>query len=332
MITGASSGIGRETAIQFGERGAAVVLAARTEPALHEVAHEIERLGGRPRVVVTDVAEWAQVQRLAQEAVDHFGRIDTWVNDAAVSEWATVEQMTVEEIARVIQVDLMGPIYGIKAALPHMRRQGQGTIITIGSVESTVAVPLQASYVAAKHGLKGFVETLRMELEHERAGITVTLIMPASINTPLFTHARSKLGVMPRPIPPVWEPRVAAEAIIFAAGHARRTVPVGGAATVAGIGQSLSPSLLDRLMIAGGLIFKLQRSARPDDGQDNLFSPMPPDTYAVTGSFGAHSKSTSLYTRFFALHPNRERIAAGAALLGTVALVRRAGRSGKDGA
>jgi NAD(P)-dependent dehydrogenase (short-subunit alcohol dehydrogenase family) len=133
VITGASSGIGRETAIEAGRRGASVVLAARNEPALREVAAEVERLGGAAHVARTDVAEWDQVDRLARAAVDRFGRIDTWVNNAAVSAYATVEQMTVEEIERVIQVDLLGQIYGMKAALPPMRRQGGGTIVNVAS-------------------------------------------------------------------------------------------------------------------------------------------------------------------------------------------------------
>ncbi len=164
IITGASSGIGRETAIQFGRRGASVVLAARNETALGEVEKEVERLGGRAHVVVTDVAEWDQVDRLAQKAVDRFGRIDTWVNNAATSEYATVEEMTVEEIERVVQVTLMSQIYGMKAALPHMKRQGQGTIVNNASILAKRSVPLQSAYCAAKHGVKGYTEALRLEL------------------------------------------------------------------------------------------------------------------------------------------------------------------------
>ena len=146
VITGASSGIGRETAVQFGQHGASVVLAARNEAALHDVAKDIERLGGQALVVKTDVAEWKQVEQLAQATVDRFGRIDTWVNNAAASIYATVEEMTIEELERSIQVILMSQIYGMKAVLPHMKRQRYGMIINNASVFAKRSVPLQASY------------------------------------------------------------------------------------------------------------------------------------------------------------------------------------------
>ncbi|MGD9889842.1 MAG: SDR family oxidoreductase [Dehalococcoidia bacterium] len=326
VITGASSGIGRETALALGEQGASVVLAARTEAALQEAAKEVERLGGKAHVVVTDVADWTQVERLAQAAVTRFGRIDTWVNNAAVSAYAIVEQTTVEEIERIIQVNLLGQIHGMKAALPVMKEQGQGTIINVASAEAVRAVPLQAAYVAAKHGIKGFTDTFRMELEHERTGITVTLILPSSINTPLFRHARSKLGAKPQPIPPIYEPRTVAEAIIFAAEHPRREITVGGSGKLLTTVERLSPALADRYMLQGGRMFKKQRTNQPDDGQDNLFVPMPPESYSTTGEFGVQSKANSLYTRSLELHPTRMRLLAGAALLGVVALLRRAGR------
>ncbi len=325
IITGASSGIGRETAIQFGRRGASVVLAARNETALREVEKKVERLGGRAHVVVTDVAEWDQVDRLAQKAVDRFGRIDTWVNNAATSEYATVEEMTVEEIERVVQVTLMSQIYGMKAALPHMKRQGQGTIVNNASILAKRSVPLQSAYCAAKHGVKGFTEALRLELEHERSGINVTLLMPSSINTPFFDHARSKLGVKPQPIPPFYEPRVVAEAILFAAEHPRREIVVGSAGKMLALMERISPSLVDRFMVTWGTMFKMQQTDRPDNGQDNLFEPIG-EPGSTTGDFGQNSKSTSIYTRYLEQYPNRKRVLLGAATAGAVALLRRAGR------
>jgi short-subunit dehydrogenase len=325
VITGASSGIGRETAILFGEQKASVVLAARNEAALGEVKREIERLGGQAHVVTTDVAVRDQVERLARAALDRFGRIDTWINNAAVSVYATAEQLSVEEIDRVIQVNLMGPIYGMKAVLPHLRRQGYGTIINVGSVESKRSVPLQAPYVAAKHGLKGFTDTLRLELDHEQSGITVTLILPSSINTPLFNHARSKLGVKPQPIPPIYEPRAVAEAILFAAEHPRREVVVGGSGKLLVVAERINSPLVDRYMLQGGRLFRQQRTNEPDDGRDNLFAPLDGEGSA-TGQFGQRSQSNSLFTRHLELHPNRQRALLGTLLLGLLALVRRTGR------
>jgi short-subunit dehydrogenase len=325
VITGASSGIGRETAVMLGERGASVVLAARNEAALHEVAKEIDRLGGVAQVVVTDVAEWPQVERLAQAAVDRFGRIDTWVNNAAVSAYATVEELTVEEIERVLQVNLLGQIYGMKAVLPHLARQGQGTIINVASALAERAVPLQAAYCAAKHGVKGFTEALRVELARDHPGITVTLILPSSINTPLFSHARSKLGVKPQPIPPVYEPRVVAETILFAAEHPRRTIVAGGSGKLLVQAEKLSPTLLDWYLLQNERGFTQQRTDQPDDGQDNLFAPMS-GTGSATGEFGQRAQATSLYTRHLELHPNRKRALNAAVLAGLVALVRRVGR------
>ncbi len=325
VIAGASSGIGRETAVQFGQQGASVVLAARNASALREVAGEVVRGGGDAHVVVTDLSDWEQVDRLAQEAVARFGGIDTWVNLAAIAGYATVEQMSVEEIERQVRVNLMSQIYGMKAVIPHMKRERQGTIINVSSVMGVRSVPLQAAYCAAKHGVKGFTESLRLELEHEKTGINVTLILPSSINTPLFAHARSKLGVKPMPIPPVYEPRVVAEAILFAAEHPRREIVVGGAGKMLTLMERLSPSLVDRSMLARGLIFRLQMTDQPDDGEDNFFAPLD-GSASVTGEFGQGSKSTSLYTRHLEQYPRRKRALLAAATLGTLALIRRVGR------
>lgn len=325
VITGASQGIGRETALQMAMRGTSLVLAARGDEALGELAREAERIGAQVETVVADVAEWPQVEQLAQRAVDRFGRIDTWVNNAAVSAYGTIDEMEVRALERVIRVNLMGQMYGVKAALPHMRRAGGGTIINIGSALSARAVPLQSAYVASKHAVKGFSEAIRMELEHDGSGIAVTLIMPSSINTPLFTNALSRLGVRPAPVPPVYEPRVVAEAILFAAENPRREIVVGGAGKALVMGQRLSASLLDRYMVQGGRLFDQQRTDRPDHGDSNLFHPTN-GPGSTTGEFGEGAMATSLYTRHLEQHPNRKRALAAAAALGALVLVRRVGR------
>jgi short-subunit dehydrogenase len=325
VITGASQGIGRETALQMAVHGASIVIAARNEDALNELATQVERLGGKAEAVVTDVAEYDQVERLADRAVERFDRIDTWVNNAGVSIYATVEQLEPDEMDRLLRVNLLGPMYGSKAAAARMKPRGEGTIINVGSALSERAIPLQSAYVASKHGLQGFTEALRLELQHEDAGIDVVLILPSSMNTPLFSAARSKLGVQPMPVPPVYEPRVVAEAICHAAEHGGREIVVGGWGKLLVVGQRLSASLVDRYMLQGGRAFEQQKTQRPDDHRDNLFeaSTGPGST---TGEFGEGSKSTSLYTSLLELHPNRKRITVAALLLGALALVRRIGR------
>ena len=325
VITGASQGIGRETALQMATAGATLVLAARNEEALGELTRQVERVGGTAVAVVTDVAEYDQVERLAQRAIERFGRIDTWVNNAAVSIYATVEQLEPDEMERLIRVNLLGQMFGARAAIPHMKRQGGGTIVNVGSALSDRAVPLQSAYVASKHGVAGFSEALRLEMQHEETGIEVVLIMPSSINTPLFSFARSRMGEQPMPVPPVYEPRVVAEAICHAAEHGGREIVVGGWGKLLTVAQSLSPSLLDRYMLHGARAWKQQKTNRPDDARDNLFEAST-GPGATTGQFGEGSKATSLYTKAFELHPQRKRIAAALLLIGAVRLVRRFGR------
>jgi short-subunit dehydrogenase len=325
VITGASQGIGRETALEMAGAGASLVLAARNQEALEELAHQVERLGGQAEVVPTDVADYSQVERLGARAMEHFGRIDTWVNDAAVSIYAPLDEMTADEIDRVVQVNLLGQMYGSQVAVRHMKPNRQGRIVNVGSALSERAVPLQSAYVATKHGVQGFSEALRLEMEHERTGIEVVVILPSSINTPLFNFARSKLGVKPMPIPPVYEPRVVAQAICHAAEHGGREIVAGGWGKLLILAQRLSPSLLDRYMLQDGRSFAQQRTDEPEDRRDNLFEPST-GPGSTTGDFGEGSKAESVYTSAFELHPNRKRLALAAALAGTLLAVRRLGR------
>lgn len=324
MITGGSSGIGLATAVQLGRRGATVVLAARGASALERAAVEVERAGGRAVAVPTDVAEWREVEALAQRAVDSFGRIDTWVNGAAVSAYGLLSDLPVEEIRRVIDVDLLGHVHGIKAALPHMRAQGQGTIIAISSGLGVRSVPLQAPYCAAKAGVVGLMDALRLELEHDQdVDIGVTTILPASINTPFFDQAGSRLGVRPAPIPPVYEPQAVADAIVYAAEHQVRDIAVGGAGKALMLCQRLAPRFTDRLLLFGGQGFARQRSDRREPaGAGNLFQPGTAN--GPTGSYGRFALSRSVYTRQLDQHPARRRVLlAGVAACALVARRRR---------
>jgi short-subunit dehydrogenase len=314
VIVGASSGIGRETARRVASLGGSVVLAARGTEALEDIAREIESGGGQVEVVPTDVADWPQVQALADRAVARFGRIDTWVNAAAVSLYATIEQAEPDEIAQVIRVDLMGQVHGAKAALSHMRPQGAGTIINVGSALSERAVPLQAAYVAAKHGVKGFTEALRLELAREGSGIAVVLIEPSSTNTPLFDHARSRLGRKPMPIPPIYEPSVVAEAILAAAARPRRSIVVGGSGKLLVLAERVDPRLVDLYMLLGDRMAREQLTDEPAGSDDNLYRPLP-GPGSTRGRFGSDAKRTSLYTRFIELRP----VPVKALLLGLLA-------------
>jgi NAD(P)-dependent dehydrogenase (short-subunit alcohol dehydrogenase family) len=317
VITGASSGIGRLTAARFGARGARVVLAARDVEALEAAAREVEAAGGVPLVVGTDVTSFARVQHLADVAVEAFGRIDTWINGAAVSAYGTVADLDVEDIARVIDTDLMGQIHGVKAALPVMRSQGTGTIIAISSGLGARSVPLQVPYCTAKRAVIGLMEGLRMEEEHAKSGVVLTTVYPSSINSPLFDHAFSAMGVRPAPIPPVYDPATVAEAILFAATHPRRDVYVGAAARQLDLLERFSPALADRQEPVGGQAWCSQRRNEPDAGQSNLNQPLNDPAAPVRGSFGRFALRRSTYTRTLGRHPNvaRDIGAAGVALL-----------------
>jgi NAD(P)-dependent dehydrogenase (short-subunit alcohol dehydrogenase family) len=323
VITGASSGIGRETALEFGRRGARVVAAARNEEALRTLADEITRLGGEALPIVTDVSDYAQVSALASGAEDRFGRIDTWVNNAAVSTYGTVEQMDASELHRVVEVNLMGEIYGMKAALPHLRKS-HGCLINVSSALGERAIPLQAAYCAAKHGVVGFGEALRLELAAERSPVNVVDVLPSSINTPLFSHARSKIGVKPKPVGRIYEPNVVAEAIVAAAERPVRQVYVGFAGRLLAIAQRISPRVTDWYLTGPGDAVSGQRTDRPDDAADNLFTPSV-GRGRTTGEFGERSKSTSVYTRLLAPHPAMVRTASVLVLAVAVLTLRRGG-------
>ena len=316
VITGASSGIGRATALRFAESGSRVVLAARNELALQHVASEIRNFGGEAMSVITDVSDWEQVKNLAAQAADTYGRIDTWVNNAGVGVYATAEDTTVDETHQVMQTNYMGMVHGVKAVLPYMRRQHSGTIINVGSVESERALPYNSAYSATKHAVKGYTEALRMELKHAHTGIKVTLILPSGINTPFFNHARSKLGVMPQPAPPAYTPELVAQAITHAAEYPQRDMYIGGAGKLYGIMERISPGFTDWLMMMGGTMFRLQKSHKPDSGQDSLFQTIP-EVGRINGDF-PHLVKPSMYTPIFELTPASVRFPAMLAVAGAL--------------
>ncbi len=322
VITGASSGIGRVAAVQFAQQGAAVVLAARNEAALRDIANEIEQAGGRAHIVLTDVAEADQVEHLADEAIRQYGRIDTWVNNAGFGHAAHVEDMKAEEITRLMQVNVCGLMFGTKAAITRMKPQGGGTIINLGSVVSVRGIPLQSVYCASKHAIKGFTEAVRLEQERQKTGITFTLICPAVINTPFYNHARSDTGKKLTAFDPIYPPEVVAESIVFAAEQPRREIFVGGYGKLLDIMQRISPKLVDfQLLNIDDAEAKLQADGSQEEGMDNMFTPAH-DRGPVHGGYDDRSLSTSLYTKTFEWYPVLKPIALGSAALGALALIR----------
>src|SRR3990170_2714799 len=227
VITGASSGIGLVTAKQAARRGARVVVVARNGHDLHRAVGDIRRQGGRAIEVVADVADPDEVERVAAAAVAEFGRIDTWVNNAAVSMYGRIMDLSIEDMRRQMDVNYWGQVYGSRVAVRHMRHHG-GTLVNVASALADRAIPLQGNYCAAKHALKAFTDTLRMELEEEGVPISVTLVKPASIDTPFFEKARTLIGVEPQPVPPVYAPEVAADVILAAARRPIRELIAGG--------------------------------------------------------------------------------------------------------
>ncbi len=327
VLTGASSGIGRATAVRFGARGAHVVLAARGREALAAAAAEVQAAGGTALVVPTDVADFAQVQALAQAAVERFGRIDRWVNGASVSLYETLSDLEVPDIARLVQVNLRGQVHGVKAACRSCA-QGAGTIIAISSGLGARAVPLQVPYCASKRAVLGLMEGLRMEERAAGGGVVVTTVLPSSINTPLFDHAPSAMGVRPAPIPPVYDPAVVADAIVFAATHPRRDIYVGAAARQLDLLQRMSPALADRVLSIGGQVFRRQQRSAPDRGQGNLYQSAVSGPGSARGRFGRFAFRRSAYTRIFGRHPQLGRAAAATGVLLTACRVSEARTAG----
>ena len=283
-IIGASSGIGRETALQFAQKGAKVVVSARNELGLNSLVAEIENFKGEAKAFKADVADFEQVKAIADYTVEQYGRIDTWVHCAATGILAPFEKITPEEFKRVIDVTLMGQVYGAMAALPYLKQEGRGAMIHISSMEGRRALPLQNPYSTAKHGLEGFVESLRVELQHEKIPVSVTSIKPAVINTPFYNHVLTKLGVKPTGLPPYYSPKLVAEAILYTAEHPTRDFIVGDVGRILDLAQRLSPQLMDAILVAIG--FSGQHTSEPKsaDSPNNLYAPM--DGYTqVKGDF-----------------------------------------------
>jgi NAD(P)-dependent dehydrogenase (short-subunit alcohol dehydrogenase family) len=269
---------------------------------------EITTRGGSARYAVCDVADVDDVEHVAATAVGEYGRIDTWVNAAAVSVYARFEDTTLDEFRRVMDVNFMGQVHGAKAALPHLRRGGGGALISISSVESLSALPLHSAYVASKHAAEGMIEALRRELLSEGAPISVTSVKPATINTPFFRNSLNKMDVKPQGPPPVYQPSVVADCVLYAAQHPVRDLYAGGAGKMMALNQLLAPRFMDAAMAKLGI--PLQRTDEPEvDGEDALYTPRVDDGRAE-GDLSDQARPFSLYT-WTATHPTARRAATG---------------------
>ncbi len=274
VVTGASGGVGRATAVAFARRGDTVVLCARGEAGLQAAADDVKAAGGRPVVMPVDVADHHAVAAVAAQVEDQVGPIGVWVNVAFSSVFAPFWDISPEEYQRVTEVSYLGYVYGTMAALRHMRPRGRGTIVQVGSALAYRGIPLQTAYCGAKHAIQGFHEALRCELLAEGSDIKVTMVQLPAVNTPQFTWLRNRLGRHAQPVPPIYQPEVAARAIVYAADHPRRREYWVGTSTALTLaGNAVAPGLLDRYLARTGV--KAQQTSQPNDPgrRGNLWRP-----------------------------------------------------------
>lgn len=300
VVFGASSGIGRLTALEFAGRGAKVIVSARGEEGLKSLVEEIRQKGGEAYYVVADAADFKQVRAVAEKAVEIFGRIDAWIHSAAVFLFAKFEQTEPEEFARLIEVNLLGQIYGAKAALPFLKKNG-GALIHISSVESYRTVPFQSAYGASKHGINGFLKALRVELEHDEIPISVTQIIPHAVNTPIYDKGRNKMPFKARPVPPLYHPQIVVDTILYAAENPIAELIAGGAGAAAVLNERLSPAFSEWFVKQVG--FAGQKGDEENIGvyEGSLFEPVSGlDT--VEGRFSDEQIERDPYT-YLKTHP-----------------------------
>jgi NAD(P)-dependent dehydrogenase (short-subunit alcohol dehydrogenase family) len=321
VITGASSGIGLATAKLAARRGAKVVLAARTREALAEAVDQIKYAGGEAVFVEADVTNPADLERIAAAALERFGRIDTWVNNAGVGIWGMIDEVPEEDMRQLFEINFWGTVHGSQVALKHLRDRG-GAIVNVGSLTSDRAIPLQGIYSASKHAIKGFTDALRSELQHEGAPVSVTLIKPASIGTPMPQHVKNYTQREPNFLPPVYAPEEVARTILNAAEYPVREAVIGGAArTLSTLGQ-IAPRLID--LIAAKLMVPAQIGTKEPTMTDNLHEGR--SEARTTGDHQGSVIRPSLYSKA-ARHPAIALTAAGATAAGVGLFLWSRGRS-----
>ena len=292
VVTGASAGVGRAVAHSFARRGAHIGLLARGEPGLQATAREVKELGGVALVIPTDVADFAQVDAAAEQVEQSLGPIDVWVNNAMATVFARFLQVTADEYHRATDVTYLGTVHGTMAALRRMVPRDHGTVVQVGSALSYRAIPLQSAYCGAKFAIRGFTDSVRTELLHDRSNVWITMVQLPAVNTPQFSWCRTSLPNHPQPVPPIFQPEVPAEAVYWAAHHHRRELDVGFSAVKAIVGNKIAPRFADWYLARTGFesqqIEEMPIAQRPD----NLFEPVP-GAAATRGIFNTRAKTRS---------------------------------------
>jgi short-subunit dehydrogenase len=315
VITGSSAGVGRATAHRFAQDGARVALLARASKALDGAAQEVRAMGCEVLAIAVDVADAAQVEAAAERIENELGPIDIWINAAMATIFSPVSEISAEEFRRATEVTYLGTVHGTMSALKRMRARNRGKIVQVGSALAYRAIPLQSAYCGAKFAIRGFTDALRVELMHEKSQVTVTMVQLSAFNTPQFQWGRTRLPRRPQPVPPIFQPEVAAQGIHYAAHHKRRELWVGYPAVKAIIGNGLVPWLADRILAKEGYSGQMDKEPVSADRPDNLFEPVDRD-FGTHGRFDDRSRSFSPQ-----LWATTHRPAMAAGVLGIVALL-----------
>ncbi len=329
VVTGASAGVGRATVRAFAKQGADVGLIARGKDGLEGARREVEEASGRALVLPTDVAYADQVEAAAAAVEETLGPIDVWVNDAMVSVFSPVKQMLADEFKRVTEVTYLGYVYGTLSALRRMLPRDRGTIIQVGSALAYRGIPCQAAYCASKHAIQGFCDSLRSELIHDGSNVKLTMIQMPALNTPQFSWVKSRLPRKPQPVPPIFQPEVAAEAILWASDNYRREIYVGWPTVKAIVGNKIAPGYADHYLANMGYDAQQYDGYADPNRPNNLWEPLPGD-HGAHGDFDdrAQDYSAELWA---SLHKKWLAIAAGLGVAGAVAaaIVRRGSAEGE---
>jgi NAD(P)-dependent dehydrogenase (short-subunit alcohol dehydrogenase family) len=324
VVTGASAGVGRAAAVAFASRGDRVGLLARGSAGLAGALAEVERAGGTGLAVETDVADHDAVEQAAATIEAQVGPIDVWVNNAMATVFAPFHEITAEEYRRSTEVTYLGTVHGTMAALRRMRGRGAGTIVQVGSALAYRGIPLQSPYCGAKHAIQGFTEAVRCELLHDECPVHLTMVQMPALNTPQFGWSRNKMGKRPQPVPPIFQPEVAARAIVWASQHRRKEVYVGRSTVLAIVGDKLASAAADRYLARTG--YSSQLTDEPDDNgrPDNLLEPVDADTdRGMHGRFDDKASDGDPETWFVTHRGLATAAAAGAGAAAVTWLARR---------